>query len=201
MSFKTRAVFALLGFAVSAASAWAHCDTLEGPVVSDARRALESGRPDAVLKWVPAADEPGIREAFAETLALRAISPEAAAFADRWFFETVVRIHRAGEGAPYSGLKTHHAPEPGIAAADQALADGSGATLAKAMGDAIAAQLHRRFERVRELKKHSDESVEAGRAYVAAYVDFVHFAERVAELAAGPSVHGHASDGGHAHRH
>ena len=200
MSFRTRFFSVLLGFAVSATSAWAHCDTLDGPVVNDARRALASGRPDVVLKWVPAADEAEIRQAFADTLALRAVSPEAAAFADRWFFETVVRVHRLSEGASYTGLKAH-APEAGIAAADQAIADGRGDALAKELANAIAGQLQRRFERVLELKEHRDESVEAGRAYVAAYVDFVHFAEHVTELIASPPVHAHAPLGGHVDQH
>ena len=83
----------------------AHCDALDGPVVKAARRALETGSPDGVLAWVRPADESAVRQAFARTLAVRKLGPEAKELADLYFFETVVRIHRAGEGAPYTGLK------------------------------------------------------------------------------------------------
>jgi hypothetical protein len=42
---------------------------------------------------------------FTKTLAVRKQSKEAKELADMYFFETLVRIHCAGEGAPYTGLK------------------------------------------------------------------------------------------------
>ena len=78
----------------------AHCDTLDGPVVADARTALAQGNVAPVLKWVRPADEKEIRTAFARTTAVRNLSPEAEILADLYFFEALVRIHRAGEGAP-----------------------------------------------------------------------------------------------------
>jgi hypothetical protein len=85
-----------------ARTAGAHCDTLDGPVVVDARAALAAGDVTEVLKWVQAGDEPEIRAAFDRTLAVRAAGGAALELADTWFFETLVRVHRAGEGAPYT---------------------------------------------------------------------------------------------------
>ena len=85
--------------------ALAHCDTLDGPVVKDARAALDAKDLTPVLKWVEYEKEGEIREAFQHALAVRALGPEARALADRFFFETLVRVHREGEGAPYTGLK------------------------------------------------------------------------------------------------
>jgi hypothetical protein len=48
-----------------------------------------------------------------------------------------------------------------------------------------------RFERIRTLRPHADRSIEAGREYVDAYVDYVHFAERIATLAAGSAATAH----------
>jgi hypothetical protein len=87
----------------------AHCDTLSGPVVLTAKAALEKGDVTPVLKWVKKEDEKEIREAFARTLAVRKQSTDARELADTYFFETLVRIHRAGEGAPYTGLKAAEA--------------------------------------------------------------------------------------------
>ena len=83
----------------------AHCDTLEGPVVSTAKAALENGDVTPVLKWVKEDDEKEIRELFAKTLSARKQGKEARELADRYFFETLVRVHRAGEKAPFTGLK------------------------------------------------------------------------------------------------
>lgn len=156
----------------------AHCDTMEGPVVNTARMALEKGDVTPVLKWVRKEDENEIREQFKKTLVARKQGAEAKELADRFFFETLVRIHRAGEGAPYTGLKSEPA-EPAIEAADKALETGSAETLTKHMAEAVSEGIRERFNRVKEAKKHGDESVEKGREFVEAYVDFTHYVERL----------------------
>jgi hypothetical protein len=99
-------VAAGLGFlALLPARALAHCDGLDGPVVKAAQRALDTRNSALVLIWVQGKDEPEIRTAFEQTLAVRELSPQAKELADRFSFETLVRVHRAGEGAPFTGLK------------------------------------------------------------------------------------------------
>jgi hypothetical protein len=116
-----------------------HCDSLDGPVVVAAKRAIEAGRVDLVLPFVPADAEPEVTKAFEETMALQRRSPEAAAFADRWFFENVVRIHRAGEGAPYTGVKPAGLSEgPVIPVAERALETGSADELIAVLTDIVA---------------------------------------------------------------
>ena len=84
---------------------YSHCDTTKGPVVTAARAALAAGDPSLVLHWVRPDDESAVRSAFQQTMEVRALGPAAKELADRYFFETLVRIHRADEGAPYTGLK------------------------------------------------------------------------------------------------
>lgn len=91
---------------------FAHCDSVTGPVIMDARSALAKGLVTPALKWVPAEAEQEIRDAFAKTMAARSASPEAREVADRWFFETLVRVHRASEGAPYTGLSPRFPGQP-----------------------------------------------------------------------------------------
>ena len=55
--------------------------------------------------------------------------------------------------------------------------------------DAVAKGLHERHHRVAELYKHKDESVEAGRSYVQAYVEYTHYAERLQQDAEGHIEH------------
>ncbi|MHB8108705.1 MAG: DUF6448 family protein [Syntrophorhabdaceae bacterium] len=180
----------------------AHCDTLDGPVVSSARLALEKGDITPVLKWVRSSDEKEIKEIFQKTLAARKSGPEAKEIADRYFFETLVRIHRAGEGAPYTGLQAGPA-EPIIAAADKALETGSIDKVGKEVSSAVSDGINKRFKETLERKKHADDSVAAGRKYVEAYVDFTHYVERLHNDALAQAAHAAAAEpvskGGHAH--
>lgn len=185
----------LLGFA-SPSISYAHCDTLDGPVIADARAALAVGQADPVLKWVRADGEAEVRAAFEQTLAVRRLSPQAAALADRWFFENLVRIHRAGEGETYTGLKSGSELDSGIASADRALASGEVGPLLEASADHVRNELRARFERVREAARHKDHTVAAGRAYVEAYVAFIHYAESVLGPAETSTSGAHAA---HAH--
>lgn len=172
----------------------AHCDTMDGPVVNTARMALEKGNVTPVLKWVPKKDEDEIKEQFQKTLAARKQGKEAKELADRYFFETLVRIHQAGEGAPYTGLKSEPV-EPIIQAADKALATGSADQLVKHVTEAMAAGIRERFNHMKETKKHAEASVEKGREFVEAYVIFTHSVERLhLDIAGGGEHHGSAKE-------
>ncbi len=159
-------------------AARAHCDTLSGPVIADARVALDKGDVTPVLKWVQGKDEPEIRAAFQKTLAVRSKGEDAREIGDRFFFETLVRVHRAGEGAPFTGLK-QDAPEPILLLADKALATGSGEELTKEITAHISAELHDRFVAAAEARRQGGDSVRAGREYVARYVELMHYLERL----------------------
>lgn len=167
----------------------AHCDTLDGPVVTDAKAALEKGDVTPVLKWVMSEHEDEIREAFKKSLAVRSKSPESKELADMYFFETLVRVHRAGEGAPYTGLKPAGTVEPPVAAADKAIESKSVDALAGKIGNAAEQGVRKRFERLIETQKHKDDSVEAGREYIHAYVEYVHFVENLHNTITGGGTH------------
>lgn len=165
------------------APAMAHCDTLDGPVVSAARKALDTGNVNLVLVWVQKADEGEIRQAFQRAAQVRKAGGEARKLADDYFFETLVRVHRAGEGAPYTGLKPAGTVEPPVAAADSAIESGRLKGLATLIAERNEKGLHEHFDTVMAKKKHAAGDVEAGRAYASAYVEFVHYAERLYEAA------------------
>ena len=149
----------------------AHCDGLDGPVVTAARQALEKADVTTVLIWVQREDETEIRRAFERAVAVRKLSPQARDLADMYFFETLVRIHRAGEGAPYTGLKPAGRDlGPAIAGADRALE-----TAEKAVREHFAA--------ARAARNFPPGNVEAGRAYIETYVPFIHYVERLYESA------------------
>ena len=197
MTIKRLAMSSAVAFAVvlvAAAPARGHCDSLDGPVVKAAQQALAARDVTAVLIWVSAADESEIREAFEQTLAVRTLNPRAMALADRYFFETVVRVHRAGEGAPYTGLKPANRDlGPAIPAADRALAAGSPAAVVELLTTAVQDGLKRHFDEVMEAKGWKAGDVAAGRRFVKAYVEYIHYVERLYESINVPA-HGHFSE-------
>jgi hypothetical protein len=184
-----------------------HCDALDGPVVVSAKKALETGDPTGVLKWVSEQDEPEIRALFQKTLALREKGPDVRELADTYFFETVVRLHRASEGAPYTGLKLAGSVEPIIALSDKALESGNADELVEQLTAKVAAGIREKFAHAQEARAHADHSVEAGRAFVTAYVAFTHYAEGIHGAAAGHDDHrsetpeGQSSQPVRQHRH
>ncbi len=186
---RQQVMTAIVAFALSALfaapMARAHCDTLDGPVVADARVALDKGDVAPVLKWVGNEHEQEIREAFARTLSVRTKGADARQLADRYFFETLVRVHRAGEGAAYMGLKPAGTdPGTAVAAADAALASGSADRLVQLVADRISQGIRERHAHALNTRKHADHNVEAGRQFVRAYVEFVHYVERIYENSA-----------------
>ena len=204
-SFKVilSAAVVVLTLLVIPQTALAHCDTLDGPVVETARIALDKGDVTPLLKWVRADDEQEIKAAFQKTLTMRAMGSEAKDFADMYFFETLVRIHRAGEGAPYTGLKPGAAIDPAVALADQALEGGSVDKLVKVLTDAMANGIRERFAKAYENQKHADDSVLDGREFVESYVVFTHYVEGLHNLIKGNAApHGEAGDAaGEKHAH
>lgn len=160
----------------------AHCDTLDGPVIADAATALKTGDVTPVLKWVGEDSEGKIRQAFDKALKDRSADEAARERADTRFYETLIRVHRTGEGETFTGLKPAGTAEPALIAADQALAKGSVTELSDELTGAVREGLRQRFADALGKKKHADDSVEAGRAYVAAYVAYAHYVEAIHAL-------------------
>lgn len=191
-------VAALAGLVLLPSPALAHCDALDGPVVLAARAALEKNDVTSVLRWVQPGHEAEIRAAFARAQAVRALGTDARALADTWFFETVVRVHRAGEGAPFDGLKPAGHVEPFAVAVDKSLTGGSADAVVHDVASAVQDGIRQRFTRAREAAAHADTSVEAGRAYVAAYVEYLHYVEGLLKSAGSGAREGHETA---AHKH
>ncbi len=180
-------MFFLIGIMASIAAA--HCDSMNGPVIVTARTALERGDVTPTLKWVKAENETEIRELFKKTLAVRQKGPEARELADMYFFETLVRVHRAGEGAPYTGLKPADQIEPIIQLSDKALESGDVDSLIRKISEKVSRGIRERFEHAANAEKNAKISIEAGREFVEAYVIFTHYMEKIHQAAEGHDPH------------
>jgi hypothetical protein len=172
---------------------------MDGPVVKAAIKALDSGDVSTVLPFVPEEGEAEVTEAFEKVTKARAQSPEAKDVADRHFFETVVRIHRAGEGAPFTGLKPAglgHGPV--VPVAEKAIEDGSPEELVKVLTDTVEGQIRKRFEdAMRRKREASGKGVKEMREYVEAMLGLEVYSHKLYECAHA-KLHG---EGAHPHEH
>jgi hypothetical protein len=146
-----------------------HCDSMDGPVVTAARRALDTADVDVILPYVHPDGEREVREAFDRAIDVRALGDDARQVADRWFFETVVRVHRAGEGAPFTGLKPAGLDVgPVIPAAERSLETGSVDELVEVLCTAVRGEVERRHSHAMRLKQQAGTDVTAAREYIEA---------------------------------
>lgn len=161
-------------------TATAHCDSYDGPVVKAGQKALETGDLDHALIWIKPVTEPELRAAFRQAQKVRGLGADARELADSYFLETLVRLHRAGEGEPYTGLKPKGTDlGPVVPVADAAVASGSIRALSKLITDTTSEGLQHRLEGVVAKRKFKPRDVERGREYVEAYTTFMHYAEQL----------------------
>lgn len=183
------ALATLLIVGLTARPAKAHCDRLDGPVVKDAQGALGRGDVTPTLKWIDVKQEHAVKAAFQRALLARK-RPAGRAAADRAFFVTLVRLHRQSEGAPFGGLRPAGGPvPPAVAAADSALAGGDVTALRTRLAAALAQSVNQRYERVKGLAPSADKSVAQGRAYVKAYVEYIHYIKHLHGVIRGERSH------------
>ena len=172
----------------------AHCDTMDGPAVQDGRKALETGNINYAYKWIFEEFEEELKEIFDLSLKARKLGEDAREAADRWFLENLVRIHRAGEGASYDGLKPSGTLlDPKITAADDSIALGDMSPIKKFVTKEEYHSLEEKFNKAMALKDYDINDVKAARAYVEAYVTFFKMAEG--------EDHEHHLPHGHEHHH
>lgn len=175
-----------------------HCDSLDGPVVTAARQALDASDVDLILPFVHAEGAAEVRDAFDRVVKARALGREAQEVADRWFFETAVRVHRAGEGAPFTGLKPAGLDVgPVIPAAERALESGSPDELVELLCSSVRDQVTHRLDHAVALKTRAGQGLHEAREYVEAMLGLQVWAHSVhKQVVADP----HAHLGGHEHR-
>lgn len=171
-------LFVFLILSLYSTATFAHCDTMDGPLIADARKAIDQNNVNYVLKWVHAADETEIRDAFNLMMKVRGFSPEAKVLAEKYFFDNLVRIHRAGEGVPFTGVKPSGTPiDEKIAAADKSIELGNLSPLNNLVPKDNLTELKKRFDKVMSLKNFDINNVQAGREFIEAYVQFFKYAE------------------------
>lgn len=184
------ALFAI--FMLSIQNTFAHCDSYDGPVIKEAQQALATNNVNLVLKWIDAVNEPEIKDLFKKTYELKDGDNEIYAIVEKHFLETLVRVHRATEGVGYTGLKPAGSASPIVVMADNAIESKSVDDLLSKFTAHLDKVIREKFDKMQELALVKDESVEKGRAYVMAYVDYTHTLEEMHGIIDhGPGAHQH----------
>jgi hypothetical protein len=161
---------------------FAHCDSYDGPVIKDAVKALEANNVNLVLKWVTTEQEKEIISLFNKTYQLKSGDKEVYTIVEKHFFETLVRLHRETEGAPYTGLKPAGTTKQIIQMTDEAIKAGSVDDFLVKLDAHIDKVIREKYQKVSELNKVKDNSTEQGREFVEAYVDYTHTVEAMHDI-------------------
>lgn len=177
-----------------------HCDTMDGPVVKAAKEALEKGNVNLILPWAPKKAEAAIKNAFERTLRVRKSGKEAKELADYWFFETVVRVHREGENAPYTGLKPAGLDEdPVVPRAEEAIEKGDAGEVIEFLSHTVKDELEKRLRHAMHLKDYDESDVDAAREYVEAMLEFILYSHKLYMYMTTSGGHAAEAEGGHEH--
>jgi len=178
-----------------------HCDTMDGPVVTAARKALDARNVNLILPYAPAKAEAEIKNAFEKTMTVRRQgNKEAQDVADLWFFETVVRLHREGEGAPYTGLKPAGLDwGPVLPKVDKAIEKQDPKEVIEFLSHAVEEQIQDRYNRFIATRNYDPNNVPAAREHVEAMLGLELYSHHLYENIKGGHAHGEQAEGGHEH--
>jgi len=186
-------IFVLVIIFISTLDVSAHCDGIDGPVVKAAQKSLEENNIDFVLAWIKSDFETQVRDVFNKVMNIRNLNELTKEVADYYFFETVVRLHREGEGEPYTGLKpAGRELSPAILLADESVESGNFQKLKNLIIESVTSSLDEKSDLLLQKKNFNTDNVEAGREFVESYVNFIHFAEKIYEFSQSkPGIQNH----------
>jgi len=157
---------------------FAHCVTMDGALIKDAKISINKNNVNYVLKWVQPQYESEIRDAFLLAMKVRKLGPDAQILSDKYFFDTLVRLHREGEGVPFTGVKPSGTPvDEKVLAADKSIEAGNLNPLKELIPEEMFPELESRFKNVMSRRNFDVNNVTDGREYIEAYVQFFKFAE------------------------
>jgi len=132
-------------------------------------KALDAQDVEIALAFVDEASEAEVRTIFEEVSEIRTLRATVREIADRLFTETVVRLHRASEGAPFTGLKPaglDHGPV--IPVAERAIRTGSPDELIGELTHEVEVEVKARLDRVLALRARAHEGLRPAREYTSA---------------------------------
>ena len=190
MKYKNLVMALAVAISFAFTNSYAHCDSIDGPVVKAAIKSIEENNVNYVLAWIKPEYENEVKHEFTKTMNIRNQNKETMEMADYYFYETVVRLHRMGEGEPYTGLKPAGTKiSEGIVQADLSIEKNDLQAIESFVTENVKQSLENKFHKLMERSKYNPDDVEAAREYVGAYVNYIHYSEQIFELSEEHSEH------------
>ncbi|SHF97624.1 hypothetical protein SAMN05443144_11653 [Fodinibius roseus] len=181
-------IFTLVFMLGSVSAGQAHCDRINGPVATDARKALETGDISHALIWITDQQAEELKSKFEQSLKVYTRGGQSQELAERYFMSETVRLHREAEGMPFTGLKPAQSSSKDIQVAEKALTSGKLAPVNDMLANEIRKKTSELYTRAMEAKSKKDNSVEAGRRWVDAYVQYIVYVHKLYQnIQAGPA--------------
>lgn len=159
-----------------------YIDSMDGPVVKAAEKALDMEDVKYVLPYVSRDDEEEIKDSFEKTILVRELSGDAAELADYWFFETTVRLHRKEEEKTYTGLKSAGTDwGPIIPKIDLAIKTENIDELLNFILNFIREDIKSRFDDLLAKKDYDPDDVDDTRDYIKTREEFIEYTRKFYE--------------------
>lgn len=168
----------------------AHCDRENGPVAVAAKQALETGDVSKALIWIGEQQAAELKSKFNQSLKVYNSGEESRQLAERYFMETTVRLHREAEGMPYTGLKSAQPASKDIQEAEKALESGNLSPVTDLLAKEIQQQTGELYQHAMKAKDNREQSVEAGRRWVDAYVKYIVYVHSLYQQIQSGPAHG-----------
>lgn len=172
----------------SASISQAHCDRVNGPVATDARKALETGEISHALIWVTDQQAEELESKFDQSLKVYTNGDDSQELAELYFMSEIVRLHREAEDMPFTGLKPAQPSAQDIQIAEKALTSGELTPVTEMLASEIRKKTSELYNKAMEAQSRKDESIEAGREWVNAYVQYIVYVHSLYQnIQAGPA--------------
>jgi hypothetical protein len=149
-------------------------DITNGPVLKAAKLALETGNVNYVLIWFPEESENKLKNLFEKTFCERRAGKDVHGVTIDWYFETLSRLHRDRDGALYTCMKPNGLDvSPVVPKAERAIETCNAEEIIEVVPKTMEGDLRQHFHYVMEKRNYDVNNIIAGRAYVAAFIDFI----------------------------
>ena len=180
-------VMMLMFVTFTAKQSYAHCERENGPVAVAAKEALKSEDFSKVAIWIGEEQEEELKNKFRQSLSVYHKGGDSKELATEYFMSNAVRLHRAAEGMPFTGLKPAQAAAKDIQVAEKALKTGNLDPVMDMFSSKMEDEAQKWFQKALEAKKNKDESVKAGREWADKYVKYIIYLHKLYQkIEAGP---------------
>lgn len=150
-----------------------------GPVMSAAKKALETGKAHHILIWIPEASENTLKNLLEKACCERRIQTDGYDHIIDWYFATVRRFHSVGYGPRNLNISLKTLEEKTIISlVERACESGNFEEIAMVIPDIPAGELRQQFNDVMKKRNYDVENIAAGRVYVSEFTDFIAFVNR-----------------------